>query len=245
MGATGGETRGWSPGGPGRRTGGAVAAVLGLLLPERCLACGEGEELVCAGCRGRLLLVRGTLCARCGCPTAWPVERCGECAGRRLAFASARAAVAYDGPARPLVRAWKERGVRRVAGVAADLVVEVVPRPRVAALAFVPGEGDRVGWRGASTAEQLARRLGERWDLPVEPLLGRARSTEPQRGLSRSARRANVRGAFVALAEGPAAVGLVDDVYTTGATAAAAAGELRRAGARSVHVVTFARTVRR
>ena len=41
---------------------------------------------------------------RCGAPTAWPVDRCRECSGRRLAFASARSAVAYTGVARPLVR---------------------------------------------------------------------------------------------------------------------------------------------
>ena len=52
------------------------------------------------------------LCERCGAPTAWPVRRCGECAGRRLAFASARAAIVYDEPARALVRSWKERGLR-------------------------------------------------------------------------------------------------------------------------------------
>jgi predicted amidophosphoribosyltransferase len=173
------------------------------------------------------------------------VERCGECAGRRLSFASARAAVAYDDAARALVGAWKERGLARVAGPAAELVVEVVPRPPVAALAFVPGEGDRVGWRGVNPAEQLARALGRRWELPVEARLERARRVRPQRGLTRAERRGNVREAFAARGAVPAAVALVDDVYTTGATVGAAARELRRAGARTVHVVTFARAVRR
>jgi predicted amidophosphoribosyltransferase len=223
---------------------GVAAALLGLLLPERCVACGEGETLLCTDCRGAVLLLRGTLCARCGCPTAWPVERCGECAGRRLAFASARAAVAYAGPARALVSAWKERGLRRAGAVAAELVAATVPRPSVEALTFVPGDGDRVGWRGLNTAEELARALAVRWGLPVEPLLARRRSVRPQRGLPGAARAANVRGAFRARGAVPRAVALVDDVYTTGATANAAARELRRGGARTVHVVAFARAVR-
>jgi predicted amidophosphoribosyltransferase len=218
-------------------------AVLGVLLPERCLGCGTGEELFCAECRGRLVVLRGTICARCGSPTAWPVERCGECSGRRLSFASARAAVAYDGPGRALVVAWKERGLRRVGGLAADLVVDTVPRPAVDALAFVPGDGDRVGWRGLNTAEELARALGARWDLPVRRLLVRARSARPQRGLSRAERRANISAAFRAAGASPPAVGLVDDVYTTGSTVSVAARELKAAGARHVHVVTFARSM--
>ncbi len=219
-------------------------ALLGLLLPERCLACGGGEELLCAGCRRELLVLRGTLCARCGCPTAWPVERCGECAGRRLAFASARAAVAFAGPGRTLVLAWKERGIARVAELAAALVEETLRRPEVEALGFVPGDGDRTGWRGTNPAEGLARALGPRWGLPVEPLLARTRRSRPQRGLARPARRANIRGAFRASGRSPARVALVDDVYTTGSTVGAAASELRRAGARAVHVVTFARAIR-
>jgi predicted amidophosphoribosyltransferase len=220
------------------------AWLLDLVAPRRCLACGRGDELLCDACRGRLLLLRGTACARCGCPTAWPVERCGECSGRRLAFASARAAVAYDGPARPLVAAWKEHGFGRVTALAADLVVEVVPRPGVSAIAFVPGDPDRVAWRGANPAEALARELGRRWVLPVHPLLDRARRARPQRGLSRTARRANVRTAFRSTGPVAGAVALVDDVYTTGATVDAAARELRRAGAAAVQVVAFARAVR-
>ncbi|HXV58792.1 MAG TPA: double zinc ribbon domain-containing protein [Gaiellaceae bacterium] len=224
---------------------GPGARILDLLLPERCLVCGHGEELVCPGCRERLLVLRGPLCARCGSPTAWPVERCGECAGRRIAFASARAAVAYDDTARALVAAWKERGVRRVAALAAEVVAGVLRPPPVEALTFVPGEGDRVGWRGLNTAEELARALGRRWSLPVLPLLARAGGTRRQTGLTRAQRRANVRAAFRSARPPPRAVGLVDDVYTTGATAGAAARELRRGGARAVHVVTFARSVRR
>jgi predicted amidophosphoribosyltransferase len=222
-----------------------IPRVLDVLLPERCASCGAGEHVLCPSCLAELRFLRGSLCARCGAPTAWPVERCAECSGRRLSFARARAAVAYEGPARPLVAAWKERGRRRLARVFADLVVDVVSRPRVEALTFVPADPTRALWRGQNPAETLARLLGLAWDLPVASLLGRARLVPPQRGLTRGERRRNVRGAFTALADSPAAVALIDDVYTTGATVGVAAAELRRVGARCVEVVTFARTVRR
>jgi predicted amidophosphoribosyltransferase len=215
-----------------------------LLVPERCAACGAGERIVCAGCLAALLLLRGPFCARCGAPTAWPVERCAECAGRRLSFACARAAVAYDGPARTLVAAWKERGLRPLGRVFATLVAEVVPCPPAEVVTFVPGERDRVLQRGQNTAETLARLVALEWNLPVEPLLERTRRVRPQRGLSRLERRRNVQRAFRA-SRAPAVVALIDDVYTTGATVGAAATELRRVGAQAVHVVTFARAVRR
>jgi ComF family protein len=219
--------------------------LLDLLVPRRCVACGAGEELVCCGCRGDLPRLDGTLCARCGAPTAWPVARCRECAGRRLSFISARAAVAYEGPARAFVAGWKDRGLRPLAREFADLLAEVVPRPPVEALTFVPGDPERSLKRGQNAAEALARELASLWDLPVNPLLSRREPAKPQRGLSREERRKNVRGSFTVVSRPPHHVALVDDVYTTGATVGAAATELRRAGARSVHVVTFARTVRR
>jgi predicted amidophosphoribosyltransferase len=218
--------------------------LLDMLVPERCAACGAGERMVCPGCLSALRLLRGPLCARCGAPTAWPVERCSECAGRRVSFVRARAAVAYDGPARRLVAAWKERGHRRLGALFAELVAEIVPRPPVTAVTFVPGDPDRIYGRGQNPAEALARLVALEWELSVEKLLTRRRRLPPQRGLSRAARRTNVRGAFHATSA-PAVVALIDDVYTTGATVAAAATELRRAGARAVHVVTFARAVRR
>ena len=172
------------------------------------------------------------------------MRRCVECSGRRLAFASARAAIVYDARARRLVQAWKERGQRRLAREAAALVVETLTRPDVAALAFVPSDADRALERGHRPAEALADQLGRLWELPVQPLVGRARSVERQRGLGLKERRRNVAGAFASARASPTRVCLIDDVYTSGATAAAAASALRRGGARRVEVVTFARAVR-
>lgn len=218
--------------------------IINLLLPARCAVCASGGEQLCEACRASLPLLRPPLCERCGAPTAWPVVRCRECSGRRLAFASARAAVEYDGSVRRFVAAWKERGLRRLATEAAELVVDAVPPPPVATLAFVPPDRERVLLRGHHPAERLADELGLRWDLPVRPLLAWTRSIPHQRGLTRAERRRNVAGAFGPAAKAPARVGLVDDVYTSGATAAAAASALQKGGARRVEVITFARVVR-
>lgn len=172
------------------------------------------------------------------------MRRCAECAGRRIAFASARAAILYDDRARRIVSAWKERGQRRLAPEAAAIVVEALAPPEVAALTFVPGDGDRSLQRGHQPAAALARELGSRWELPVEPLLRRARRIRRQRGLSLAERRRNVSCAFVPAGGSRGRVCLVDDVYTSGATAAAAASALRKGGARHVEVVTLARAVR-
>ena len=217
--------------------------MLDLLLPQRCVVCGRGGRQLCAGCREELPRIEPPLCARCGAPTAWPVERCRECAGRRLGFASARAAVGYDAAARRLVHAWKERGLRRLAGEAAQIVVERVAPPEVDALTFVPADRERRLARGHNPAERLALELAALWELPCLPLLERTRGGR-QRGSSAAERR-TVRGAFRARGAAPRKVTVIDDVYTTGATAAAAASALRAVGARRVEVIAFARALRR
>ena len=218
--------------------------VLDLLLPQRCLLCFLPGVAVCEACRRRLPRLRAPLCGRCGAPTAWPVDRCRECAGRRLAFAWARAAVAYDRSVSALVTAWKERGLRRLAAFAAELVAEVVRRPGVDALAAVPADADRGLRRGHNPASALACNLGSLWELPVLPLLERRGARRRQRGLSLGERRRNVAGALASRSRAPPRVAVVDDVYTSGATASAAARALRDAGATTVVVVTFARALR-
>ncbi len=217
--------------------------LLELLLPQRCVVCGRGGKQLCAPCRDELPRIEQPLCARCGAPTAWPVERCRECVGRRLAFATARAAVGYDDAARRLVHAWKERGLRRLAAEAAQLVVERLPPPSVETLTFVPSDRGRQLERGHNPAERLALELAALWELPCLPLLERTRGGR-QRGSSATERR-TVRGAFRASRSGPRTVAVIDDVYTTGATASAVSSALRAAGARRVEAIAFARALRR
>ena len=217
--------------------------MLELLLPQRCLVCAAGGPPLCAACRARLPPLMPPLCARCGAPTAWPVARCRECAGRRLAFASARAAVRYDEDVRRLVRAWKEQGQRGLAEDAAAIVTDVVARPDVLLVTFVPPDPGRRLRRGYHPAQRLAQALARRWELPCEARLVRSGAARRQRGLSLAERRRNVSKAFRS-APVRGAVVLVDDVYTSGATANAAASALRAAGASRIEVVSFARAIR-
>jgi len=208
------------------------------VLPRRCVVCGAPRTLLCARCLGGLPRLTPPLCALCGAPTVWPVARCLECAGRRLAFARARSATAYDAAVRRIVRSWKERGLRSLGASAARVIVERLPPPDADVVTFVPPDRGRRLERGYHPAEQLARAVAAAWGLPCESLLTRAGGAR-QRGLSRNERRRNVARAFSGDARGRRVV-LVDDVYTTGATAHAAAKALRT----EVEVVTFTRATR-
>jgi len=144
---------------------------------------------------------------------------------------------------RAVIGAWKERGLRRLAETAVSLVLEVVPAPDAAVVTFVPSDPDRGLRRGHHPPRRLAQDLAAQWALPCESLLARRGTAKRQRGLSRAERRRNVAGAFVA-ARAPASAAVVDDVFTSGATVNAAASALRKAGARRIEIVTFARVVR-
>ncbi len=173
-------------------------------------------------------------------PAAWNAPAAGSLS------ASARSALLYSGAVPKLVGAWKERGLRRLAVVLAELVAEVIPAPQVKALSCVPAQHERALSRGFHPARALALELARIWELPFLPLLARVGSPRRQRGLALSERSRNVAEAFIALpgARPPASIGLIDDVYTSGATTSTCAGALRKVGCRRVEVIALARAVR-
>jgi ComF family protein len=159
-----------------------------------------------------------------------------------------RAAGAYEGTLRSIVRAFKYDGRRTLAVPLGRLALTAGQDVLDAASCVVPVPLHP--WRRFRRGFDQAADLATALDLPVLHALRRTRATRPQTGLTASGRRRNVRGAF---SDSPGltpllrrellidqAVVLVDDVRTTGATLRACAHVLKRAGAREVRALTIA-----
>lgn len=210
-----------------------------LVVPPSCGGCDLPGGPICAACRAALTPLAGPVCAGCGHPWAVATGRCVACRGP---LAGARQAFVYAGPVPALLGALKDQRRRALVDPLAELMMTLPPP--AAPLVPVPLARERLAERGFNQAALLADRLAAGWDLPVLHLLERARGGPPQRGAAATTRALQVRGAF-AVRPGPvpAAVCLIDDVHTTGATLAAAALCLRRAGVALVGARCLARAL--
>ena len=225
-------------------------------LPPRCPGCGAitGEpHRFCLDCWRSLSFLAEPCCARCGIPFAFPAgddALCGRCLAEPPPFGRLRAAVAYGEVSRQVALKLKYSGRPGLAQTLAHFMLRHVdPGSGDRLLVPVPLHRWRIWKRGYNQAALVASALSSRSGLPADlDLLKRTRATPPLKGLGRRERALAVRGAFKVppparerLAGRP--VLLVDDVYTSGATAAACARALKRGGAASVDVLCWARVV--
>ena len=231
--------------------GPALSAVFDVLFPQVCGGCGgelpvgRGAVPLCGRCR-RLLAVeqrrpRGH-CTRCGSPVLPEQEvPCLHCRDRDLVFASHEALFDYRGLARELLRQFKFSGRIGLARLFAELLAPRVDAVyRDCTVVPVPARGRRVRSHGYDAVDLVVRQLAAAHGCRTERLL-RRRGGRQLKGLGRAQRRASIAGRLHLLRPPPPRpVLLIDDVYTTGATAGECAAVLVAGGASEVHVLTLA-----
>ena len=219
-----------------------TGAALDLAFPATCSGCGREGEPLCAVCRP-------ALDARLALPGGTPIGLPAELPAPLLQL---EWCAPFAGPVRATLHDLKYAGERRLAGPLGDALARRWARVGTGAevVVPVPVHAERERRRGYDQAALIAEVAGEHLGLPVVRALERQRATVAQFELGRDERAANVDGAFrvrersgagAARAVAGRWILLVDDVVTTGATLAACAFALERAGALAVSAIAVAR----
>uniref|UniRef100_A0A831UEN5 ComF family protein n=1 Tax=Geobacter metallireducens TaxID=28232 RepID=A0A831UEN5_GEOME len=233
-----------------------LRAFLDVLFPPLCHLCkapvtGAGPLHLCDACLGAMTPITSPLCPLCGVPhgTEGGIDHpCGSCILKPPPFDAARGALLYAGPVQELIHRHKyghKAHLRRpLALLAIRHLTPFVQSVSPHVIVPVPLHRTRLRERGFNQAVLMGAVLAREWRLPLlRDALRRVRPTVAQATLSARERRANVRGAFAVADPGRVAekrVLLVDDVATTGSTAAECARVLKGAGAGAVFVATVA-----
>ena len=226
------------------------------VFPDLCPLCREplphAGSRFCATCEANLVPISHPFCPRCGEPFAAKIgldHPCGRCRKRQPPFARARGFGLYQGPLAEAIRRLKYRAefslTRCLSGILEEAFGREFGKETYDLVIPVPLHHRRLRTRGFNQAILLGRGLAQAHGLRLDCRnLQRVRDTAPQFGLSVRQREENVKGAF-ALRRPELVAGrrvlLLDDVYTTGATAKECARMLKRAKAASIDVLTLAR----
>lgn len=203
--------------------------LLRLLFPPRCVACGQRGELLCPSCLASVSYHH----------RPWPAQT-----GEIRPLTTVRSAADFSGPMRKAVHQFKYGGVRALAPILGQMLVDNWRQDPYPAdlIVPVPLHSSRLRQRGYNQSALLARELARGTGIAVaEHVLTRRVATPPQVGLNAHERLLNVRGAFACQgAVSGLRVVVIDDVMTTGATLRACAEELLRAGATEAWGLTLA-----
>lgn len=234
--------------------------IAGLLAPARCHWCRSrlAQGYSCAACQWQLPW-SGNTCLRCALPLnpslsqpdpAAAVRLCRTCRQSPPPQDRAFAAFAYAPPITALILDLKFHGRLAAAPLLAELLARPLcarPEPLPDWLLPVPLHASRLRRRGYNQAGEIACALARQLSLRYAPTaVRRTVATAEQTRLSAHQRHRNLRGAFaVDMDLHGKKVAVLDDVITTGATAAELAGTLRKAGAASIEVWAVARATLR
>lgn len=215
-----------------------------------------GDELtadtrynLCAECASKLPAVGEHICLVCGVPLSDESDFCIRCKNYDCEFSMNRSPLVYEGETQTLILALKFGKKKYIAKTLGAMMADEFIRRRMSAdiAVFVPMTEWEEKQRGFNQSELLAREVADRLGLPLLPALVKTKDTSAQKQLTLKEREENLKGAFACVFKEVKyrSILLIDDVFTTGATANACAHVLSEAGAKDVFVLTAAVTKRK
>jgi competence protein ComFC len=233
-------------------------SILSIVYPQPCAVCGSSVEsradgIACNDCWLETTVFSGfeSICFKCGTPLKQVSEAGNELRSCKRcdldSFTAARSCGLYEKALRAIVLALKKEP--HIPERLANILIESsrrAPLDQCTRIVPVPLHPERERARGFNQAHIIGNLLSSNKKIPFDPnALCRTVHTKRHRaGMDAKARRATVSNAFAVrsprVIENEVVL-LVDDVFTTGATASACAASLLYAGSRQVFVLTIAR----
>ena len=223
--------------------------VIHTLFPESCLLCGENllfasdaRKPVCRSCLKKIVFLSDRRCGKCSIPLVSEQMLCTRCRQHPFYFERNLSLFNYQGRIRDLIYQFKYLNRRSVALVFAGFLAQILMSMSPASLVPVPSHAQSRRRRGWDHMELIGKVLSKKHNLPVLFLLKR-RGGKPQKGLGFEDRKKNIEDSFFipsSVKQIPDRIILLDDIFTTGATASECARILKRCGVSVVEVVTLA-----
>lgn len=228
-----------------------IKAFDNVLYPMDCTCDVCGEELVadtryrlCSDCIAKLPFANGHRCLCCGVPLADESDYCNRCQYERGAFVKNRSPLVYEGETRKIIYSLKFGNKKYLAQTLGALMADEFLKDNMEAdiIVYVPMTEAEEKKRGFNQSELLAEEVGKRLNIAVLPALVKIKETKAQKELGGKERAQNLEGAFACVFEQVKnrKILLIDDIFTTGATANECAKVLLKAKAREVNVLTAA-----
>lgn len=227
-----------------------INSSLNLIYPTSCPICqGNADNFltspICKGCWEKIKPHTGHSCQICAKPLSEEyMEICADCHNHMPHYSQALSFTTFEGTIREAIHLYKYSSLTRFADAISSLMCNL-EIPAADIMIPVPITKKRLKERGFNQSLLLARKLGKKYNIPVQfNLLAKVKETGQQALLKGTERRLALKGAFkpTKKIDGQRII-LVDDVMTTGTTINECAKTLIEGGASMVYAIVAARTI--
>jgi competence protein ComFC len=221
--------------------------MIDLVFPVFCLGCGAESVFVCDKCKCKIARLEQQKCISCSKPSPFGKTH-PECSSKNKIDGIISSVPYNDKMAKAMIEAFKFQSIKSMALTMAEMMADEIQSQGVKdyfsnfTVIPVPLHFWRKQERGYNQAEILANLLSHKINALILPeLVKKIRNTKQQAKLKAEQRKNNLKLAFKLQSPSPEKALIVDDVATTGSTLNEIAKLLKRAGAKEVWALTFAR----